>query len=89
MHYSEPVVETAKMFKLKLLFNASYKSELNPIERLWAFSKRIFGRELLELGNRFSYAETEALVRRSIALVDPASLVQRIRTCLRMGKAEL
>ena len=39
MHHSKEVLEYATSLEISLLFNAPMSSELNPIERLWAWSK--------------------------------------------------
>ena len=41
-HHNKEVKETAEKLGLELIYNASYYSEVNPIERLWCYSKREF-----------------------------------------------
>ena len=48
VHYSLRVRQYCRENKIELVFNAAYSSEYNPIERLWALSKRIFQRKLAE-----------------------------------------
>ncbi|MFN9898890.1 MAG: transposase [bacterium] len=40
LHHTVLVREKAKSNLQELVFNASYSSPLNPIERLWALAKR-------------------------------------------------
>jgi transposase len=42
VHYSLKVREYCRENMIELVFNAAYSSEYNPIERLWALSKRTF-----------------------------------------------
>ena len=39
-HYGDAVRNMAKQYNLVLHYNPTYSSHLNPIERLWALSKR-------------------------------------------------
>ena len=47
LHYSKEIQDSARKNNQKFYFNASYSSRLNPIERLWAFAKRIFQRDII------------------------------------------
>ena len=47
VHYTDLVKARAKTNRIHLLYNGTYSSEFNPIERLWAWSKREFAREAL------------------------------------------
>jgi len=40
LHHAQHIKAFARSLNLHLIFNASYSSEYNPIERLWAFAKR-------------------------------------------------
>jgi len=44
MHYNKEFKALVKSHGHELIYNASYQSPLNPIERLWAIAKRSFGR---------------------------------------------
>ena len=48
-HHSYPTKEYAKSVGIKLVFNASYNSEINPIERLWNYAKRAFQKQAVQL----------------------------------------
>lgn len=39
VHYTDLVKQEAKERKIELIYNGTYSSEFNPIERLWAWSK--------------------------------------------------
>ena len=47
-HHNKEVKETAAELGLELVFNASYYSEVNPIERLWNYSKREFQKKVIK-----------------------------------------
>ena len=42
VHRTQDVKKQAKRSNVELIFNGTYSSEYNPIERLWAWSKRHF-----------------------------------------------
>lgn len=69
-----------------MVYNAIYSSEFNPIERLWAFSKQIFGREMVAEAGWGQWAGVEALVRHSIVSVSPDSMRKYIDQCKRRIK---
>ena len=48
VHRSKIVTEYCQKAKIELLFNSAYSSEVNPIERLWAISKREFSKSLID-----------------------------------------
>lgn len=48
VHHSFKIQKYCDEHNLKLIFNSAYSSEFNPIERLWAFSKRIFRKLFLD-----------------------------------------
>ena len=47
VHHSNRVKEYCGINKIKLVFNAAYSSEFNPVERLWALSKQLFRKLLI------------------------------------------
>ncbi len=49
LHHSKKIASLALLLNIELLFNAPVSSHLNPIERLWAHSKRIFRLALLHI----------------------------------------
>jgi transposase len=72
--------------KQQLIYNGSYSSELNPIERLWAWSKHKFRRDMITTANYDDVDAIQRLIIESIDAVKPSSLQAHIRTCLRMMK---
>jgi len=42
VHRTEKVKAKAKECRIEMVFNGSYSSTFNPIERLWAWSKARF-----------------------------------------------
>jgi transposase len=54
VHRTRKVVDFSKRCKIEIVYNASYSSEFNPIERLWAFAKRNFRRRMICF-DRFSH----------------------------------
>lgn len=51
LHYNWQVKRRATRNRIHLLFNSTYSSEFNPIERLWAMSKRTFAKAAICSGN--------------------------------------
>ena len=63
VHHSIAVREFAEKAEIDLLFCPPYSSEFAPIERLWALSKAIFRRGLLEDGkNKLSQSAVQVLI---------------------------
>ncbi len=48
-HHSKEVKLAAERNNQKLLFNGSYSSQFNPIESLWAYSKRYFRKQMMSV----------------------------------------
>lgn len=85
LHHSRDFVEYAKQIRMDLIFNASYSSEVNPIERLWAFSKRLFSYEVVAESDWKNQGEIDALVRYCILKVDSDCMRKHVQYCyLRM-----
>jgi transposase len=53
VHHTRQVKDAAARQNIKIIFNAPYSSEFNPIERLWAYAKRAF-RRTMAFETRFS-----------------------------------
>lgn len=88
MHYSQEVKSAAHRNNQVLLFNASYCSPLNPIERLWLHAKRIFARGVIENTDFKSEAQVTAMVEKSLISVPAEYLRKHIRRCyIRMRSA--
>jgi hypothetical protein len=47
VHRSKLVRDHASKLRIELIFNSAYSSPFNPIERLFAYAKRSFGKSLL------------------------------------------
>lgn len=82
MHYAQPVKELAAALRFELLYNASYSSHLNPIERLWALSKRRFGSAVLTDVDLKSKSDVQAFIAKSLIEVPRISLQRHILTCM-------
>ena len=74
VHKNHRISEWATAHGMKLLFNAAYSCQFNPIESMWSYAKHRFFREeaLLEAGNRFSQVELRA--RKSIEAVSAETM---------------
>jgi len=62
LHYNKTFTTACAANNHRLIYNAIYSSELNPIERLWALAKRDFGRHLIADSSMTSQAEVRAFV---------------------------
>ena len=82
LHHTQQIKAFAHSHNVRLVFNASYSSEYNPIERLWALSKRMFSRLLISEKMADSNFQVEALVRKCILDVPAISLQRHIVSCL-------
>lgn len=74
MHYTRRVHNFADETGISLLFNVTYSSENNPIEILWAFSKRRFRAELITFSDFKNKSKVQSLVRKCIEAVPNVSL---------------
>lgn len=82
LHRVKAFVELADRNGQELLYNAIYSSELNPIERLWAFAKRDFGRALIGDLDMGSQEEIRALVVKCLIYVPQDRLRKYVIHCL-------
>lgn len=48
VHRTKASTKLAKTLGIELVFNGTYSSEYNPIERLWAWAKKRFVRACVE-----------------------------------------
>lgn len=87
VHYSLRVREYCRENKIELVFNAAYSSEYNPIERLWALSKRIF-RLKLAATNDHSQANVKKFVLESILEVPSRPIYHHVMKCIRRMRDE-
>lgn len=90
LHKTIEVSEFCRREGIKLYLNAPYSSEFNAVERLWALSKRLFTRKLVQLNvNRVLNSKAQELVAESINQVNPAALKNHVEACLhRLGLGE-
>ena len=49
MHHSIVVRDAAIKYGINLIFNASYSSDLNPVEHLWLLAKNQFRKDIIAL----------------------------------------
>ena len=83
LHHMKAVKAEARRRNQEFIFNASYSSEFNPIERLWALAKHRFSREIITESTWKSQAEVEALVLRSLLTVPAIYLSNHVDSCIR------
>jgi transposase len=62
VHRTHNVREQARKSNIELLFNGTYSSEYNPIERLWAWSKQRFQKQCVDDGPYHLQHRMERLV---------------------------
>ena len=84
-NHSRMVLECARKNKQELIFNAAYSSVYNPIERLWAISKRQFARDLITEANYKKKEQIKVLVMNSILQASESTLEKHIFACLRLN----
>ena len=72
-----------------LIFNASYSSHLNPIERLWAVAKRQFIKDCVTHADFRLQEEVKALVKKSIIEASSETLEKHIYACLKLMKSDV
>jgi len=82
LHHSNALKDVVRRNNQELVFNASYSSPLNPIERLWAYAKKIFGRSMISDCITFEQTQVTAFVERSLIQVSSASLAKHVQHCL-------
>ena len=72
-----------------LIFNASYSSHLNPIERLWAVAKRQFIKDCVINADFKMQEEVKALVKKSILEASSETLKKHVYACLKLMKSDV
>ena len=82
IHYNQAVIQKAREHNLVLIYNATYSSHLNPIERLWALSKRQFIKDCVTDANFANQAEVEAFVSKCILTANRETLEKHVFVCL-------
>ena len=88
VHHNGEVKAYAKQEGLELIFNASYYSMVNPIERLWNYSKRAFSKKIVQEPDWKSSEKVSELVKECVKGVDPATLKLHAKTCLETMKTD-
>ena len=72
-----------------LIFNASYSSQLNPIERLWAIAKRQFVKDCVTDVDFKQQEEIKAFVKKNILEASPETLEKHVFACLKLMQNDL
>ena len=88
-HHADLTTNYAERVGIKLVFNASYNSEINPIERLWNYAKRAFQKEAVKIEDWGDHKRIHDLVKKCLKGVNPESLRMRVKTCLKLMKDDL
>ena len=84
VHYTDVVTSEAKRRKIELIYNGTYSSEFNPIERLWAWSKQRFTKRCIDGGPYHLQHRMRELVEEHITFDFSKGMSKRIQTCLQM-----
>ena len=82
VHRTEPSLAKCAECNIDQVFNGTYSSTFNPIERLWAFSKRRFIRRCAEGAPYHIQARMRKLVKEVILEDYSSSLRKRVITCM-------
>ena len=83
VHHTKIVQKKASELNIELIFNGTYSSEFNAIERLWAWSKRTFERLAIDVGRYDKQQQIRKLVREAILTDYRPGLRKHWQTCLR------
>ena len=82
VHHSKLVQNRASHWNIELLFNGTYSSTFNPIERLWAWAKRRFQAKCVESAPYHRQERMRQLVTEVVHADYSAGLKKHISTCL-------
>ena len=74
VHRGKRAAAYCQRHNVKLLYNAIYVSEYNPIERLWLHSKANFKRLMIGFTAYGSQARVLSIVKKAVAMVPPEKL---------------
>lgn len=88
-HHNLNVKAYAKEANIELVFNAAYSSELNPIERLWLFSKRLFYKRIIEFSDWKDRDRLYALIDECIKAVPTSYIKSHVDRCMQRMKDDL
>lgn len=89
VHHTHLVKDNAVKNNQVLIFNASYSSHLNPIERLWAVAKRQFTKDCVTDADFRLQEEVKALVKKSILEASSETLEKHVFSCLKLMKIDV
>jgi len=82
VHRTERVRARAKECRIEMVFNGSYSSTFNPIERLWAWSKARFQKRCIDNAPYHLQHRMRALVEEVVMQDYSVGLRKRIATCV-------
>jgi len=82
LHHNLKLKQLANSLKVEFIFNAPSSCELNPIERLWAWSKQNFKRECIQESNFKNENVVWSLIEKSILESPPIMQKKYVQTCL-------
>lgn len=82
-------LDKARQNNQELIFNASYTSHLNPIERLWALAKRQFIKDSVTHADFRLQSEVKALVLKCIIGAPALTLEKHVFACMHLMKSEI
>ena len=83
VHRTGPVVRYAESKQIELLYNATYSSTFNPIERLWAWSKQRFSRMCIDGAPYHNQGQMRRLVSQVVSEDYTVGLRKHIDSCLK------
>jgi transposase len=86
VHRSKVVKDFAAANRIKLIYNAAYSSEYNPIERLFAVCKRKFRKLLLQTSEVKTQNVIRRLVRQSVTDLDCHAIKSHVNSCIALMK---
>ena len=89
VHHTHLVRDNAEENNQVLIFNASYSSNLNPIERLWAVAKRQFIKDCVTDADFRMQEEVKALVKKCIIEASFETLEKHVYACLKLMKSDV
>ena len=89
VHHTHLVRNNAEENNQVLIFNASYSSHLNPIERLWAVAKRQFIKDCVTDADFRMQEEVKALVKKCIIEASFETLEKHVYACLKLMKSDV
>ena len=89
IHHTLMIAFKARANNQVLIFNASYSSQMNPIERLWAVAKRQFFKDCVNDVDFKLQEKVKAFFKKSILEASPDTLEKHVYACLKLMKNDL